>query len=81
MNYILKICTRYLNPEANTSKSWAFKEYNGACNKMIEGLESLQRLIMATELTGAIGYTIILTEWIGGNKYENVARINYDLAL
>ena len=81
MNYLLKISTRYINPEANTVKSWAFKDYNNACQKMIEGLGSLQRLIMVSELTGAIGYTIELREWVTGNAYKKIAWINYDLAL
>lgn len=81
MNYILKVTTRYNNSEVNTSRSWAFMNYDEACKKMIENLESLQRQLMVTDLTDVTGYTIMLTEWLGGNNYQKVAWINYDLAL
>jgi hypothetical protein len=81
MNYILKVTTRYNNSEVNTARSWAFTTYEGACKKMIENLESLNRQLMVTELTDVTGYTIELREWVTGNKYKQVAKINYDLAL
>jgi hypothetical protein len=81
MNYILKVITRYKDNNGNTARSWAFMHYEEACKKMVENLESLNRQLMVTDLTDVTGYTIMLTEWLGGNKYEKVAWINYDMAL
>ena len=81
MNYILEVNTRYRNSNENTIRRWAIKTYEEACKKMIENLESLNRQLMVTELTDVTGYTIELREWVTGNKYKQVAKINYDLAL
>lgn len=81
MIYTLKVTTRYNNSEVNTVRTWGYKTYDEARKKMIEELETLHRQIMATELTDVTGYTIMLNEWVGGNKYKKVAWINYDLAL
>lgn len=81
MNYILKVTTRYKNSDVYTTRSWGFMIYEAACKKMIENLESLNRQLMVTDLTDVTGYSIVLTEWLGGNNYEKVAWINYDMAL
>ena len=81
MNYMLEINTRYRNSNENTIRRWACKTYEEACKTMIENLESLNRQLMATDLTNVTGYTIELREWVTGNKYKQVAKINYDLAL
>lgn len=82
MDYILKITTRYGNSEDEPSTmTYGCKTYNEACKKMVEELEKKNRQIMATDLTNVTGYTILLNEWLGGNKYRKVAVIQYDLAL
>jgi len=81
MNYILKVTTRYNNSEVNTARSWGFMRYEEACKKMIENLESLNRQLMVTDLTDVTGYTIELREWVTGNTYNQIALINYDMAL
>ena len=81
MNYILKIQTRYRDSENVIATNWTFKTYDEACKRMIERLEALNRQIMSTDLTNLIGFTIVLTEWNGGNNFTRVAWIDYDLAL
>lgn len=81
MSYILKITTRHDHSKGEALGSWVFKTYNEACKKMVEELEKLNRQIMATDLTKLTGYTIILDEWVTRNTYNNVACIDYDLAL
>ena len=81
MNYLLEVNTRYRNSNGNTIRRWAFKTYDEARKQMIEELEKLSRQIMSTELTNVTGYTIEVREWVTGNAYKKVARINYDLAL
>ena len=81
MTYILKITTRYGNSETNTVRSWGFISYDGACKKIVEELEKLNRQIMATELTDVTGYTITLNYWVGGKKFKKVAVIEYDISM
>ena len=81
MDYILEVDTRYRNSNEYTIRRCVFKTYDEACKKMVEELEKLNRQIMATDITDVAGYTIELREWVTGNKYKQVAKINYDLAL
>lgn len=81
MNYILEVNTRYRNSNENTIRRWAFKTYEEARKKMTEELEKLSRQIMVSEVTKVTGYTIEVREWVTGNTYNQIALINYDLAL
>lgn len=81
MYFILRVVIKYGGSDITAVTTWSFTTFHEAQKKMIEELERLDRQIMSTELTDVTGYDIELKEWISGNKYKKVARINYDLAL